>query len=801
MLTGLVVLGLPAMGDGGARPAFAEPEFDVALRDQLLEDTTPGQWRAVLEEVVAQEPRWIGHVIGALFREREAYADHAPCVAFTAAFLIDHPVNEKIYLAGEILRRAHGDGAFLADMRSHITGGVTGEGWGRLGAVALEMLAQDDLPSRMAAIWFLGRQSDPTPSVLGARAKAVWALHARATEDLALVADQAEASARRLEASYLEAFYELLRYRFPTLAAAVEMLGKEGLSRLSYADLVLHFSTFKDSDSSPERRLLLSLAKRAVDVVVQGGDPAGLREFLDPKVMPVEIRRYALRQTGTMNPKVDTVWRDLFCWVLQQERDAENLRVALRTLEQVDFGTDSEMAAKLARCVMVRLRGLSDPLEDLTRLAKVLGALRDREQVLYALEVATSPSTPVVLVAELIRALGGVRGARVADVLPYYAGHDATTDRGRAIRTAAVDALGRSGIASSDDAPAAAKALRDIVSGGENGVQQASNADVRLSAIRSLKSYPGPDSAEVLKAVATDTNDAEAQAAIVVLKTGVSRDISAIHALGAIAANRDVAADRRLQALDAFRSLNESGPEGGLRAARDATRIVLAATDSPVEVRLQAADAAATLADPVALDPMLAFWVEAPEAVRRGEILQALLLGVAKAGPTHDARIAAAFDRIAEAGQWDLATAAATACTTAYPRMPLLVARAGLLYRHALVEDRTAEDRQADLVAADRMLASMLGDNPGPELEAAIRLRVDVLAELGRLAADPAGRKVHYLVAVELAARSADRGTAARGRDIGAQLSSEPLGPLLTEEEATRLTAATRRIDTLLAEG
>ncbi|MFV1958595.1 MAG: hypothetical protein ACC662_04185, partial [Planctomycetota bacterium] len=555
--------------DGGANDEAAavpdEPKADEDLFAELLAADSDGAWRGVLNRILEEKDgAWIGQRLGALLLDPVTYADKAACAAYTAAYLADHPGNGKVLLATAILRRAYRDPAFLRTMRSHLTVGEGG--WDRLLDAASSSLGADDARSRAVAVWFLGRED-------GARREAVRRLLAeQARKDLPAFASTDPAQ-RALGAAYLDAFRELLGYDFRSVAEAVKTLDE--LKDLDLAALIRELSRRKDLPSSPEARTIVDYGKRLVDAVVVARSPAGLEEFLDPVRTPMpQVRRYAVQKALQMEPTADGTWTALLVRVLQGEDDADVLRGALDILEAIDLGEKPQEASQVSAALATRLAergpmGLSvhDDVADRVRMARALGALGVPSAELDELLGRTRDLEDEVA-AEVIRALGGVRGMRAEQILAHYRAHAKPTPRDRGIRMAAVDALGRPGVRAADGDPdVAGAALREILTGeGTLGLGRAAETEIRQHAIRSLGSYPGGATSKVLQAEAVAEDDAEGGVAIVVLRKAASADASAVAALREIATWDGAAPGRRIAALQALLSLADQGGQDALEA-------------------------------------------------------------------------------------------------------------------------------------------------------------------------------------------------------------------------------------------
>jgi len=786
--------------DAAGAAGKAPPKVDEDLFAELLAADGDGAWRGVLNRILKEKDgAWIGQRLGALLLDPVTYADKAACAAYTAAYMADHPDNGKVLLATAILRRVYRDPAFLHAMQSHLTVGEGG--WERLLDAASTLLASEDARSRAVAVWFLGRED-------GARREAVRRLLLeQAGKDLPKLASE-DPGQRALAAAYLDTFRQLLSFDFPAVAEAVKTLDE--LKDLDLAALIRELSRRKDLPTSPEARTIIDYGKRLVDAVVVARSPAGLEEFLDPTRTPMpQVRRYAVQKALQMEPTADATWTALLVRVLRGEEDADVLRGALDILEAIDFAEKPQEAGRISAALATRLgeRGPTglrahDATADRVRMARALGALGVPSAELDELLGRTRDLEDEVA-AEVIRALGGVKGMHAEQILAHFRAHGEATRRDRGIRIAAVDALGRPGVRASDGDPdVAAAALREILTGeGTLNLGRAKDTEIRQHAIRSLGSYPGEATSKVLQAEAVAGDDAEAGVAIVVLRKAASTDASAVAALREIATKDTAAPSRRVAALQALLSLAKGKVDEGLRTvARQAARDVLG-SGAPPEVRMQAARTAAGLADAEALPRVVALWLEDPSRRLDEGVLWDLIEGVAAAGKVHDAALVQTLETLAAKAPWAGVDALVRRLVEAQPRGTLRVARAGLLLDHAgAIAKADPEAARSSLEEADALLSAVLGPQPTEDATGALALRVRALAALGRLAGDDAARKGRYLAAVHLAARSRRREVATQGREIATLLAAQPLAGLLTPEEAKQLAADQAAIGVVLGE-
>jgi hypothetical protein len=791
LLLGLLLPALPA--------ATAQPDQDTALRDELLDADSPGKWTGLLKRIILEKDRsWITRVIGEMFLDREAYAAHGALVARAGAFFADYPLEDGApVLLPQVIRRAHGDDAFVVGVREWLEGP---EGWNRLLDEARRMLASDDVNSRSIGVWFLSRQDGPAEDVT----PVLWEIWSRAKEDLPLL-QQANGGAEALAKAYLDAFQVVLGFRFPSVDTAVTELEKQKGRHLH--EIIRALSKLRDTERSPERELLLRLGMQVVDSAVAGGQPEKLGVFLDPRKVDVpELRLYAVQQAAKMNPQPNEVWARLLCTPFTWEDDLRVFRGLLDLIEQMTFTTDPAAlvaADSLGDCVVKRLE-VRDPVADRVRLASILGRIKIRQKAIEALTNIVGENE-VLVRAALIRALGAVENASAEDVLTPYRDHAGDDEAKVLVRVAVAEALGGPGMVA-HAGPAAAAALREILDGqGDAGLGRDGDARVRLQAIRSLRNHPGEETSRVLGAIALATDDQEADAAFLVLGAHVLRTKQdehgpAVLALAAVVRERQAPMERRRRALKELAALDVEVAAAVRTHVMEAAREVLGATEDPLDLRLQAADTAAALADGLALAPLVAFWREEPGEHRAAK-LEALLVAVAAAGGAHDEGIADTLLAVAATGRWDWSIERAGTLVESYPRVGVQVAWARLLHARGGVEERSLDERRADLEAAHGRLDAVLAAAAPEEAEKARRLHVLVLRDLGALYApdDPASlekRKEAFLEAVRIASESTDPQTA----QLALPLIDDLNGRELTPAETASLNAARQKIEDLLGQ-
>ena len=515
-----------------------------------------------------------------------------------------------------------------------------------------------------------------------------------------------------------------------------------------------------------------------------------------------QVRRYAIQKAGQMAPKVDRVWTDLLVRVIRAEEDAEVLRGALGLVEGNRFGEALELAAPLASALALRLQARGpgstrepDALADRVRMARALGGLRVLTPELETLLEATD-GLETDVAASLIRALGGIAAVQLDAVLVHYRRHARATARDEAVRVAVVDALGRPGVRATDaDAVAASAALREILTGeGDGGFGRSASAEVRQHAIRSLGSFPGAETAAVLRDVALGEDAQEASVAGVVLRKAATKDEHAVQALIEIA-RAATPPERRIEALQALGALGKNPDLPTLPLARAAARELLQ-TATPPEVRLEAGAACAALLDAEALLPLAAFWTEDVTRVARLGVFLDLAQALAGTGEAHDAAIVEAFESLAATAPWKAVDDSIASLSEQFPRTSLRSLRARLLLDQALASDTPTDEARGQLAVADALLEGALAGAASEE--ALLQLRIRVQARWGEIAPDAGERKAHFLQAVSLAAGSTTKATAGLVREILVALEGNDLAVLLSEKEKVALAESRALIEALL---
>jgi hypothetical protein len=784
-------LGLLVVALLGVSPALAGPDAETdALRAELLAGKSDGEWGGVLEHrILKQDAAQVGLVLGPLFRDPALYEANAACVAFTAAFLADHPVNggREVLLASFVLERAHGDPEFVARVRGHLK--KYGGGWERLVEHARTAAAEGtDARVRGAALWFLAQA--PTAEI-------VWFLHGLLDRGMGLpggIGDMTDPTAREA----LRAWEAILRTRFGSLTEVRDFLAP--LAGASLEEVYRALLDRRTSAGDPDRTRAIELAQR---LVAKAAGPDDLIEFLDPSRIPYrEVWRAAAKRALAIGARPDEPWQRLFCLVLDRGEEDEVVRGALQLLEKVaaDFRRAPEHSEPIARCLATRLQrpvggGTED---DRARMAAILGRLGVVSAILHAIRherLARRPGETRVL-AQLVTAAGEVEGVPVEEILRHYRDHPGEAAPDREVRLAVANALGQAGIAAREGAAGAA-ALRAILSGeGVEGIVRETSPEVRTMAIQRLKPYPGPESASVLGEVAVGADPREADTALLVLGGHASLpDASAARVLAEIVQGSAPEERRRAALADLVALPRDADPET-VTFVRGAVREALLAPGSSPAIRDEAAAAASRLADPAALGPVVAWWSADPPG--RRAVLVALVKGVAPAGPDADAAIGAALLAVAESDALDLAVDLASTLEADHPRPGLRVARGRLLLARARASGREPAARAEDLRAADDTLAAALAADPAGPADEALLLH---LAVLGDRAADaPAGadRAGFLLRAVEAASAGRSRASAEEGNRLAVRLDEAVRTAPLDEGQTARFRRAREQIQSRL---
>lgn len=791
-LPAVLALALLAFGAGAAR---ADESAD-ALRDELLRGRTTGDWNGTLKAVLERPAEVVGQVLGPLFTTPE-HAARTDLLAAVSAYLASHPValgtQRRVLLAEYVLRRAHGDPAFVERLREPlIVDRATGRrpDWDLLLDHAL-LLARDETlgaADRAAGLAFAAQED-------GARAgdvvDALTAVAARLREESTTSAADRE----QVTVALLDAFDELLACRFASLDSALPELERT-LGR-PYVKRLKHFSSLK-SGADRDRALAVLHGREVVRAMES---PADLARALEGGAFPyAELQRAVLERAAVLKPRPGAAWEDVFRAAVDRALEPDIVLRTLDLLAESGFGGGPrECCGRVAESVQRRLTRTQprDPPEVRRRLVVALGDLAALEpvarQVSDVLARRALAAADLPEVVELIRAAGRCPGVQV-DVLlrPFYelASFPAlgTTER-ELLREQVARALGRDGVRAADPLGAVNALLGMLDGGGE--WDRAASPKVREQAYRSLASYPsdavitrlltgaqasepppGEESHRALEALGqmlgAGDESARAGARALVLFLRGTRE-------------RSDADARRLTALKRLKDL----PPGEVIPAELRAQVQAAVRElleSPVVdvLRIQAARTAAELADADALAPLIAWWAEQPQAPR-AELLQALFDAVVRAGPLGDARVAAGLLAVSatpgqttQAVEWADALAK-SALRDPAPRPALLSAQAATMVARAdtWATDPAGESRRAeDLEGARTILNGVVRDSRGENVEPARRTLVAVLE---RLAAGLGASLEGVERRVEAVARAADSKDADTLR-AGERLARELLG-------------------------
>jgi hypothetical protein len=805
----LALLGVWGLALAAASPAFADPPTDGVtangpeevvtpdgLRDELVAGRSDGDWRGILEtRIFTRSADEIAQVLRPLFADRERRDALAPLVAYAAAFLADHPHEERLLLAPEVLARAYGDPAFVAAMRGHLT--KFKNGWDRMLEHAMEAAGSGEGQHRVHAIWWLTRERD------GARGADVLA-HLRT-----IVAKEAREESSTVAEDLLGALQEILGFRFASLKEADTFLAET--AGRPVVDVIRAWLA-RSPDRDGHRDLAIEWGTRLVTAAT---GPEGLVEFLDPRRTPYpEVRRAAIRKAVNLagqiqRPEDAAAWATLLCTVFTQGEDAEVLGIAILMLERLPSETPAEAAAAVASCASRRLRRTdeSTPEAERVRLAKQLGRLGAVRPVLEAIEWARDAQPPVdaALFTELILAGGHVDGGALELLLDLHRRSAGEDPRNVKIRQAVAHALGRAGIAANEGVAASA-ALRGMLVGseGQDAIARDPSRDVRDAATMSLQMFPGPETAAALLKVALDPASPEATTALQVLRAHyLQGNRAAADALVAVAAAPEVPKERREAALKDLARLALPADAELLRAVRDGVRAVAVAAEAGTapEVRRQALDTLATLGDPGSLDVVLAHWKESP--AERLPLLRRLLDGVVRTAPKSDERVHGEVSRIVlevgAADSWDTAVEIAKALAAdATPPFALQLLRARVHARRAEVAGRDEAARLEDLKNADVFLESALAaPTASPVHEEGVLEHVRVL--LARAKATPPGadRRTLLMRGIDRAFTAQTRPVAELGLQLLAMLDEQAKTEPIPEAQRQRVADARAQFERL----
>ncbi len=774
-----------------SKTATAEEADD--LRAELLAGGSDGEWRGVLEtRILSREGDVLGKVLGPLFDDRATYADRMPCIAYTAAYLADHPTpgRKEVFLAASILGRAYDDPAFLEAMRKHLTA-IQGArpGWALLVEHARRLLAPEstsDEPGRRAALWFLGR--DRTTATL-------WFLHERGKAGLGLEGGLSDEQ-HPLVVEWRNAVDEILAYPFPTAASALAFLdGIVGASREDVLEALLRRGS---PDADRDRANAVAWAKRLIALAER---PEQLEEFVDVRRTPyLDVRREAIQRAGKLrlpgedgpgSPTDGVAWAKLLCIVLDRETDDTALSAGITILSRASFREVPAVATKLARCVSARLRNPAGPLAtpDRARLATVFGRLDNAEALLETLQWARAEGQGVEteVLAALIRATGQVQRIPAEVPVQFYASHLGDEEHDREIRRAVADALGSPGMTGDEGAGAA---LRALLSGqGPPDLAKETFPANRENAVHRLQNHPGAETSDLLLALATGSEEDPAKAALNVLGAQAINEPSAARALAEVVRRPGPEARRRL-AVRGLDGVKPGAPPDVRADVAAALRDVLVDPAAPDALRREALATAVKLADPALLMSATVYALEKRDDPDRRSALVDLFTRVAEGGESGDAPIDDALASMAGKGAHDLAVELAGTLVAKAGRPLLLVARARTLYARGTVESRPETDRLRDLQDAHRLLEGG-GAAATPPVEQSVPLHARILESLAALL--PAGKQRNELLlrAVEL---YADRRLADEGERVARLLDQAAREAPLSEDQRQRLSSARNRL-------
>jgi hypothetical protein len=759
-----------------SRPCAADESDD--LRGEML-GGGPGRWRAVFRKMEANAAL-LGRTLGPIFRDRSERV--RPLSAWAAAALCDRAARrgEEPLLSDEILRRAAGDVAYVAEMRANLDG--DGGGWTALVSVGRRRL--------------LDAASDPAD-----RSAAAFLLRYEATKQNAFDLTTAwETAPRQVADAAAESLQWLLVTRFDGPKAARAFFTEH--ARDSFVDWIRAASAAKDRPDAPLRVRLVEEARRNVE---RAATPAELEPYLSVEATPyVEVRRAAAKRAAKVDAAPEA-WLPLLVKVVRHEDDQETLLGLLDAAKRLKV-TDREKAQDLSKAILARLgenRG-SGPLD--LGLVNLLATVADREAATTAFEILRADADPEMLDA-LLSLAGGVGGTE-ALVTSFHASlagrNDPVSIR---LRVRALDALARGATASANAEVAGgyvrAVLRRDDATPGEAGLPRETSPDGRRAAVLALQAFPGPATAarlaDVVRADGEESSGRPEDGGVPRLALGVlgrlasGGDADAALALVGLARDPSLRTGR-IEALRALARLPAETSEDLLAQAKGAVRTALGA-DSARDVRLAAAEAAEALGDEGALAGILSLALEqaretpgtiGPVAPR----LEGLVRRLVRAGPGSDATIAVALRLVAAAGAVEPAVAIGNAAAEeGQGRLTLQVARAGLLEIRAAAAsvpgDRVRTRQDAERILRTATAAVPASERTGTPWSGALSLRRSLLdaliADEALLA--PEDRKAAYLARVDVAVTIADPGDAPTALDVARRAR----GLELTPEESALL--------------
>jgi hypothetical protein len=553
------------------------------------------------------------------------------------------------------------------------------------------------------------------------RSAAAWLLrHEPTRENARDLAEAWETAAEQVRPVAAESLEVLLAYRFESATAAKAWF--DANSQGSFVGWVTDLSRAKDSPDWPLYARMVQEAKANLE---RSTAPKDLRRYLSPAETPwPEVRRIAARRAAKIEAPGDE-WLAVLTPAFEMEQDRETLLALLEVARRV---RPSAPAAghDLARAVLRQLNDCCAEPELAVRLLAVLGIVGDSKAVSQAYEVLERMSH-VEIQETWIQIAAAVGGNELALMRFHGARAGLADETAVRLRAKALEAMALGAARSPPENGArAARYLRAVLRSGlapdaDGDAPRERAPAARLAAVRGLEGFPGEATVARLSEIAAARDDATlALAAVRVLGRLSPKQDEAVAALLEVAAD-GAPVDLRVEAL---RSLGKAAPDLGatMRAtATPAVRELLASTSSPYGVRRAALDAAASFADGeavsagFALAASLAATAEGPPR----EVLDSLdrlVQTVAQTDGAHDAAITQGLAVLADAKALDAAIELANlAADAGTGRFALQAARADLYWRRAQVEGRPVEARVDDLLAAQRILRSVVREDSPPE--------------------------------------------------------------------------------------
>ncbi len=740
------------------------------LRGALLGGTR-SSWPQVLSKV-ERSPALVGEVVGPLLKDRSVVLPSA----FAAAWLADRAAKGSVaLLADEALARARDDARWVTALQESLS--PDGGGW-----AAFVLAARRRLVDGTAA--------------LAVREAAAWALRYEPTKSNAVdLVDAWETGPESVRAVAGDSVRFLLAYPFPSPAAAKQWFSAH--DREPFAFWVRDLSVAKDAPDWPLYARLVVEAKANVERLSSAKD---LARYLSPSETPwVEVRRLAAQRAARMTEPGEE-WLAVLAAALDREPDRETMLSLLEVARRVRPASGPG-AASLAASVIARLPECCGEREVVLRLLAVLGAVGDSAAVQKAFDHLEGTAREDVLDA-LIDVAGDVGGAEAA-LKRFHAARSASKDEvSLRLRASALAALSRGAPRSTPEgAAAAARYLRAVLrptdAPDEDGAAPRETArTARLAAVKGLETFPSAETAARLADLATgDADPAVALAAIDALGRLAPHSEDATYALVAVARD-DGAVEPRVRALSALsRAALDSGP--AVRAdAGPAVLSLLSSPDAPPAVKAAALDASAAFGASDALASAFAFAASRTKggvaAVPADVVasLDRLVRAAAQSDAGLDRAIGEGLSRLADAGGLDAAVEVADAAADAGGgRLALQVFRSDLLLRRAGADGASDERRRDDVLAARRILRSVVTSDVSPDDRSgeAWRLALSsyeaVLSSLLVAAGDDAGaRKPLLFEAVRMAAVAGDEAAVSLGRQRAAALLALDLTPAERDE-------------------